>query len=746
MVFLSPPEVWGGLECTVARLGEEFVDQTRLTGHEHRPHDLDRFAALGIRAIRYPVLWERVAPDGPGRADWRWTDERLGRLRELGVRPIAGLLHHGNGPRHTDLAAPDFVPKFVEFATRVAERYPWVDAYTPINEPLTTARFCGLYGLWYPHARDHKTFLRILVNQISGVRLAMRAIRRVNPRAQLIQTEDLGRAHSTPRLAYQADYENERRWLTVDLLTGRVNRDHALWSYMVHAGLEEELEELGADPCPPDVVGIDHYLTSERFLDERLDRYPAPTHAGNGRDRYADLEAVRVVAEGVTGFENLVHEAWDRYHLPAAATEAHLGCTREEQLRWLKEIWDAALRLRSRGVDVRAVTAWALLGSYDWNTLLTRRSGYYEPGVFDVRAARPRPTALARMVRDLATAGDADHPALDAPGWWHRQDRFVWPPVRSCPYTITRRIWTPANGRREARALLITGGDGTLARAVARLCVVRGLPYHLLSRGELDVADPAGVAAAIERHRPWAIVNAAGFARVDRAEADPDRCRRENVAGAETLARACASAGIPLLCCSSHLVFDGRKGEPYLEEDAPGPPLGVYAASKIGAEQVVLSAFPAALVVRAGAFFGPWDDGNFVARAIRTVAAGRRFEAADDVAASPTYLPDLVNAALDLLIDGESGIWHLANRGAVTWADLAREAARGAGLDPKRVRGVASAELGWVARRPSYSALDSSRGFIMPSLEGALRRYFDASAGNPPLRSEPLGLIGPSAA
>jgi len=116
--------------------------------------------------------------------------------------------------RHTELTAPDFVQKFVAFATRVAERYPWLDAYTPINEPLTTARFCGLYGLWYPHARDHQVFLRILVNQITAIRLAMRAIREINPRAQLIQTEDLAKAHSTPSLAYHARHENARRWLS----------------------------------------------------------------------------------------------------------------------------------------------------------------------------------------------------------------------------------------------------------------------------------------------------------------------------------------------------------------------------------------------------------------------------------------------------------------------------------------------------------------------------------------------------
>src|SRR5918997_1466087 len=155
-----PLELWGGVECTVNRVGDIYIDQNELSGHAHRLSDLDLFADIGITALRYPVLWERTAPDGPERADWSWADERLGRLRELGIRPIVGLVHHGSGPRHTSLVDPAFPEGLAEFARAVAERYPWVDAYTPVNEPLTTARFSGLYGHWYPHGHDALTFAR----------------------------------------------------------------------------------------------------------------------------------------------------------------------------------------------------------------------------------------------------------------------------------------------------------------------------------------------------------------------------------------------------------------------------------------------------------------------------------------------------------------------------------------------------------------------------------------------------------
>jgi dTDP-4-dehydrorhamnose reductase len=174
----------------VARVGNEYTDQTERTGHDRRPEDLDRFAALGLRALRYPVLWEREP-------QWEWVDERLGRLRELGVRPIVGLVHHGGGPPDTSLLDPQLPEKLAAYARRVAERYPWVEDWTPVNEPLTTARFSCLYGFWYPHRRDALSLAQALLNQVRAVVLSMRAIREVVPGARLIQTDDLGKTHSS---------------------------------------------------------------------------------------------------------------------------------------------------------------------------------------------------------------------------------------------------------------------------------------------------------------------------------------------------------------------------------------------------------------------------------------------------------------------------------------------------------------------------------------------------------------------
>jgi dTDP-4-dehydrorhamnose reductase len=132
---------------------------------------------------------------------------------------------------------------------------------------------------------------------------------------------------------------------------------------------------------------------------------------------------------------------------------------------------------------------------------------------------------------------------------------------------------------------------------------------------------------------------------------------------------------------------------------------------------------PRALIVRTSAFFGEWDDANFLTRTLAALSMGRRVRSATDLIVSPTYVPDLVNAALDLLIDGESGIWHLANAGAISWADFGALAANIARVNPKRLQGCPSAELGFVARRPDYSALGSERGSLLPPLPDAIVRY-----------------------
>ncbi len=193
--------------------------------------------------------------------------------------------------------------------------------------------------------------------------------------------------------------------------------------------------------------------------------------------------------------------------------------------------------------------------------------------------------------------------------------------------------------------------------------------------------------------------------------------------GPAMLAAACANRGIKLLSFSSDLVFDGQKSIPYMESD-PANPLNWYGRSKAEAERAVLALSPTALMIRTSAFFGPWDDYNFVTATLRALHRGEEVTAVSDYVVSPTYVPDLVHASLNLLIDDARGIWHLANQGSVTWSELAMMAADMAGVGTGLL--THSKNCDWRARavRPRYSVLRSERADVMPSLMDGLSRYF----------------------
>jgi dTDP-4-dehydrorhamnose reductase len=711
------PEIWGGIECTINRVNNRFLDQLDYAGlYNQMP--LSSITSLGIKKIRFPILWEKHQHIKEEAIDWAWTAKQLESLNENNIDIIAGLVHHGSGPAFTDLLDENFPTLLASYAGKVAERFPWIKYYTPVNEPLTTARFSGLYGLWYPHYRDEKSFFIALLNQLKGVVLAMQEIRKINPEAKLVQTEDLGKTYSTPNLQYQAKFENERRWLTYDILCGHFTRQHPLWKFYAQTGVSQHLLDFFSDnPCVPDIFGFNHYVTSERFLDDNITGYPEDLHGGNGKHIYVDVEAARVKIDQPHGARVLLKEAWERYHQPIAVTEVHLHCHREEQIRWFKYIHEAACSLNEEGIPVKAITAWALFGSYGWNKLLTVANGEYEPGVFDTRGGSPRNTALTSYIKSITGKERFRHSYFtDTRGWWQRNSRFLQKPL------IEKMEVFPA-GKNINQPVLIIGKRGTLGNAFAKACDLRAIPYKLMSREDCDIANEKSVSSAIDLYQPWAIINAAGYVRVDDAELNYEKCFRENHVGPTILAKHCGEKGVKLVNFSSDLVFDGEKISPYLESDATNP-LNVYGKSKVAAENDILLLHPSSLIVRTSAFFGPDDQYNFLHWVETNLAECCAISVANDMHISPTYTPDLANTTLDLLIDDERGIWHLANKGAVTWYELALEIAKHYRFDCSLITGKPAAAMNYSALRPANSVLGTERGHILPSLENAIDRYF----------------------
>jgi dTDP-4-dehydrorhamnose reductase len=718
-------EIWGGIECTIQRIGDSFGNQLERSGHLHRISDLDAIAELGIKTLRYPVMWEMIAPDGLKYADWSWTDERLQKLRQLEIRPVVTLLHHGSGPLHTSLIDPSFPEKFTEYAVAVAERYPWLEYFTPINEPLTTARFSCLYGHWYPHKKNLKSFGIALTNECRATIMAMKEIRKRIPQAKLVQTEDMGYCHGVEMLRYQCDMENQRRWSSFDLLTGRVDENEFITKILRKVpGLKLKLDYFRKEICKPDIMGINYYITSERYLDDQYWKHPEWSHGTNGKHKYADIDIVRADIYQRKGHYEILKQVWNRYKLPLALTEVHMGATRDEQMRWLMEAWKAATKLKNEGVDMRAITAWSLFGAFDWNSLLTRKNNFYETGAFDVSSGKVRPTAVAKILKTLCSGEKPQHHALQSEGWWKNPGTVNF--LFGCNQE-ERQLTTVDDSTAQLpfpapKPILITGATGVLGTAFARICRIRNLSCVILSRKDMDIANREVVSKVIAHYQPWAVVNAAGYVRVDEAEDNPTLCLRENTEGPATLAYACRKFDCLYLTFSSDFVFNGDTRSPYRESDQARP-INVYGVSKYLAESRVLNANPQAIVVRTSSFFGPWDRYNFLSEMMTSIENERTFKTSSAYVMSPTYVPDLVHACLDLLMDEEKGVWHIAHPSAVTWFDFARMTAEMAGLKTNLIRTVNPTSLGHRAPRPAYSALHSERGLLMPTLESAIERF-----------------------
>lgn len=410
-------EVWASPEPTVARVDAHTVrDQLALTGHDRRDGDVALLASLGIDASRTPVLWERCAPEDPTRIDLSWAARRLGLLRDAGIEPIVTLLHHGSGPRYTDLLDSAFPALFGGYAEAVARAFPWVRRWTPINEPLTTARFSTLYGVWYPNLRDDHAFGRAIVHQTLAILTAIERIRAVNPDAELVLTEDLQRfIPGDDGVVQYVDFLRERMYLSAELLAGRVDEAHPLARFLVaQCGVHpRELAEIRARASAPDLLAFNHYPHSERYL------FTAPDGT------IGDVAAVYVRGEAPPRAEPLLAAAAARLRLPLALGEVHVHAPAEERVRWLAQHVDDVRALRAASFDVRAVGVWAAFGMTDWHSLLRADAGVAEDGIFAYAGAAgtPRPTALADAVVGLTRTGTVVAGA--AQGWWERDDRYL---------------------------------------------------------------------------------------------------------------------------------------------------------------------------------------------------------------------------------------------------------------------------------------------------------------------------------
>lgn len=278
--------------------------------------------------------------------------------------------------------------------------------------------------------------------------------------------------------------------------------------------------------------------------------------------------------------------------------------------------------------------------------------------------------------------------------------------------------------------ILITGGQGQLARELAGVLNAEGHVVVSLSRDALDITVNSHLASALDHWLPDVVINTAAFHQVDRCESDPEQSFLTNAAAPQRLASSCSERGALLVHFSTDYVFDGNQRTPYQEDD-PVAPLNIYGSSKAAGEMAIRATTENHLLLRTTGLYGHSglgsQRGNFVATMLRLAHEETTIEVVNDQILTPSYVKDVAHAVAGLLRSGARGTFHVTNSGSCSWYEFAREVFRLSDLRPD-LRAVTQNERPAIARRPAYSVLDHTalrraRVRELPEWRDALANY-----------------------
>lgn len=335
---------------------EQPLDEHVLTGHsESWRSDLQLASELGATALRYGVSWP-VVHVAPGEFEWGDLDEIIAfAVDELGLTIVADLVHYGTPTwLPGSFADPAYPGAIEEFAAAFAERYRGrVTHFTPLNEPVTTASFCGLRGVWPPRLTGWNGWVAVAVPMALGMVRATRAIRDVDAGAVIVHVEAATLVRTDePELGEHTDLVRDVGWLPTDLIVGRVDRAHPLWSWLLEHGAEvSDLEWLLRHPEAPDLIGVNYYpdLTPRRIT------------------TVADSVVQLSYDDWTTGLVGAIEGFAARYGLPVVITETSIEGDDDLRTRWLRDSAETARQLSRAGVDIRGYTWWPLFDFVDWS-------------------------------------------------------------------------------------------------------------------------------------------------------------------------------------------------------------------------------------------------------------------------------------------------------------------------------------------------------------------------------------------
>jgi len=330
------------------------LDEYALTQHyQNWREDLALAASIGATSARYGFPWYRVNP-APGEWDWRWTDEVVAEANRLGIGLIVDLVHYGTptwlGASFID---PDYPDSVADYAAAVAQRYAGkVTGITPLNEPLVTASFVGLRGIWPPHETGETGWSRVVMSLAEGIQRSIHAIRAAAPQMQIVHVEATHVWTSEDGLDADRLLLDRKNYLPTDLVLGRVGQDHELHDWLIAQGIaKERLAALTGHPATPDIIGVNYYpeLSARRL------------HDYEGKVVGVTFNA------WTTGLASIIQGFADRYGLPILVSETAVEGDDSHRVSWLNAVVGLLHTLRNDGVPVVGLVWWPLFDFVDWS-------------------------------------------------------------------------------------------------------------------------------------------------------------------------------------------------------------------------------------------------------------------------------------------------------------------------------------------------------------------------------------------
>jgi len=363
--------------------GRERVDELEKCGHyRHWKTDFENVQELGIRFLRYGPPLHRVFL-GTDKFDWSFADEPIADLKRRRIMPIADLCHFGVPDWIGNFQNPDFPELFAGYARAFAQRFPWIQLYTPVNEMYVCALFSARFGWWNEQLQTDRAFVTALKHIARANVLAMRAILKERPHAIFIQSESSEYFHAdSPGAIKPAERLNGERFLSLDLNYAR-RVDSDMYEFLLDNGMTREEYHFFMHHSPKHhcIMGNDYYITNEHSVRPNGSTQPAGE---------------------IFGYDEITRQYYKRYRLPVMHTETNLqqGPRGDEAVNWLRKEWANVLRLRNDGIPLVGFTWYSLTDQMDWDVALRENNGTVNPlGLYDLdRQLRPVGKAYRELI------------------------------------------------------------------------------------------------------------------------------------------------------------------------------------------------------------------------------------------------------------------------------------------------------------------------------------------------------------